>query len=98
DHLELNHYGRIKPRDRYENASAWIDDMRTVLRRSDSIRRNQAFPLADRLFIGGLKNLLSGVTTVAHHNPWYWPLGSSPVRVVRRYGWAHSLALEDKPV
>ena len=26
DHLELNHYGRLKSRDRYENASEWIDD------------------------------------------------------------------------
>ncbi len=42
------------------------------VRRSSATRRfarNQAYPLAARLFIGGLKNLLAGVTTVAHHNP-----------------------------
>jgi cytosine/adenosine deaminase-related metal-dependent hydrolase len=53
-------------------------------------------PLNDRLFIGGLKNLLSGVTTVAHHNPLHPALKRRdyPVRVVRRYGWAHSLLID----
>ncbi len=98
DHLELNHYGQLKRRERYENASAWIDDMRAALGDNQSIRRNQAYPLADRLFIGGLKNVLAGVTTVAHHNPWYRAIGHVPVRVVKRYGWAHSLGLERQPV
>jgi cytosine/adenosine deaminase-related metal-dependent hydrolase len=42
---------------------------------------------------GGIKNLLSGVTTVAHHNPYDASLFTTrfPVRVVSRYGWAHSL-------
>src|SRR5687767_15475851 len=64
DHLELNHYGALKPRERYENAAAWIDDMRPRLTRDASVRRNSAHPLAARVFIGGLKNLLAGVTTV----------------------------------
>ena len=43
---------------------------------------------------GGLKNLLSGVTTVAHHNAFSGAVFTPdfPVRVVERYGWAHSLA------
>lgn len=95
DHLELNHYGRLKCRPVYGNASQWIDDMRPRLREDPSLRRGQAFRLADRLFIGGLKNLLSGVTTVAHHNPLYPELRFRfPVRVLRRYGWAHSLGLQ----
>jgi cytosine/adenosine deaminase-related metal-dependent hydrolase len=99
DHLELNHYGPLKCRDRYDNASAWIDDMRPRLRTDASIRVNQAHPLASRLFIGGLKNLLAGVTTVAHHNPRYREIrGNVPVRVLARYGWAHSLQLECQPV
>jgi hypothetical protein len=69
------------------------------LREDAAIRRNSAYPLADRLFIGGLKNLLAGVTTVAHHNPIYRDLrGRFPVRVVKAFGWAHSLALEGMPV
>ncbi len=27
DHLELNHFGRLKCRDRYANASEWIADL-----------------------------------------------------------------------
>ena len=64
-----------------------------------SIRAGQVQPLAARLFIGALKNLLSGVTTVAHHNPLYREIGRAfPVRVLRRYGWAHSFTLEHHPV
>ena len=32
DHLELNHYGQLRPRDRYDNATAWIDDLEPALR------------------------------------------------------------------
>jgi hypothetical protein len=95
DHLELNHYGRLKGRDRYENASAWIDDMRPRLTADPAIRRDRAQPLVERLFIGSLKNLLAGVTTVAHHNPFYPEMRRTmAVRVVRRYGWAQSFLLE----
>ena len=99
DHLELNHYGPLKGRERYDNASAWIADMRPRLQSDPAIRVNRAHSLASRLFIGGLKNLLSGVTTVAHHNPAYLELALSvPVRLVSRYGWAHSFLLERQPV
>src|SRR5216684_1686019 len=99
DHLELNHYGRLKQRDRYDNATSWIDDMRPALHYDARIRQNTAYLLRDRLFIGGLKNLLAGVTTVAHHNPIYRELrGRFPVRVMNEFGWAHSFQLEDQPV
>jgi cytosine/adenosine deaminase-related metal-dependent hydrolase len=99
DHLELNHYGSLKFRDRYANVSQWIADMTPRLREDPRIRAGQAHRLAHRLFIGGLKNLLSGVTTVAHHNPLYREIGRfCPVRVVRDFGWAHSFQLEDQPV
>ena len=98
DHLELNHYGRIKARDRYENAGGWIADMAPRLSADPAIRSGRAHPLIDRVFIGAVKNLLSGVTTVAHHNPFYAELRRTmPIRVVRRYGWAHSFLLETKP-
>jgi cytosine/adenosine deaminase-related metal-dependent hydrolase len=98
DHLELNHYGRLKSRERYENASGWIDDMRPRLASDPAIRDGRSQPLVERLFIGGLKNLLAGVTTVAHHNPFYPEMRRTmPVRVVRRYGWAHSFLLERQP-
>ena len=99
DHLELNHYGQVKRRDRYQNASAWIEDLRPALAGDRDIQRNRAYSLRDRLFIGGLKNVLAGVTTVAHHNPIYRELKRRfPVRVVKKFGWAHSFALEGRPV
>jgi len=98
DHLELNHYGRLKGRERYENASAWIADMGQRLSCDPAVRVGRAYPLIERLFIGGIKNLLAGVTTVAHHNPFYPEMRRTlPIRVVRRYGWAHSFLLETRP-
>jgi cytosine/adenosine deaminase-related metal-dependent hydrolase len=98
DHLELNHYGRRKFRDRYANATEWMEDMRPRLATDASIRAGIGHPLTERLFVGALKNLLAGVTTVAHHNPYYSELRRTmPIRVVRRYGWAHSFALAHGP-
>lgn len=95
DHLELNHYGRLKVKRRYGNASAWIADVEPLLRQDPHFRRQRRYPLADRLFVGALKNLLAGVTTVAHHNPIYPEIDAGfPIKVVSRFGWAHSFALE----
>lgn len=92
DHLELNHYPRSKFREAYDNAHQWGEDMDARLD-SEPYRSLRAYPLKDRLFIGGLKNLLCGVTTVAHHGPPHRPLFARdfPVRVLKQYGWAHSL-------
>ena len=98
DHLELNHYGRVGTPRPYRNASEWIDEIRPRLRTDARLLAGRAHPLATRLFIGGLKNLLSGATTVVHHNPRYAELtGAYPVRILPRYGWAHSFALEREP-
>jgi len=98
DHLELNHYGRLKARDVYQNATEWIADLRPRLTADPAVRAGRAHPLVERLFVGALKNLLAGVTMVAHHNPFYPELRRTlPIRVVRRYGWAHSFSLEREP-
>ncbi|HEY7392878.1 MAG TPA: amidohydrolase family protein, partial [Bryobacteraceae bacterium] len=90
DHLEFNLFPRLG-RGPYPNATAWAEDIyRPEL---PPIMQHLRVPKAIRLFWGGLKNLLAGATTVMHHNP-YEPevFGRRfPVRVVRRYGWAHSL-------
>ena len=54
-----------------------------------------AVPLADRLFLGGLRNLLAGVGAVLHHHPDHRSLSQDgfPVRVQRRYAFAHSPGL-----
>jgi cytosine/adenosine deaminase-related metal-dependent hydrolase len=92
DHLELNHYPRSKFRERYDNAHQWGEDMNARLD-SEPYKSLRAYPLEDRLLVGGLKNLLCGATTVAHHGTPHKPLFRSdfPVRVLRKYGWAHSL-------
>ena len=98
DHLELNHYGTLKVREQYGNARQWMADLAPVIR-SPEVREKSRTRLADRLFVGGLKNVLSGVTTVAHHNPMYCAFGLHyPVRLVSRFGWAHSLGMEHGPV
>ena len=90
DHLEFNLFPRLG-RGPYPNASAWARDIYHP--DHDPIRQHLQVSKEIRLLWGGLKNLLSGVTTVAHHNP-YDPAvfdKSFPVRVVKRFGWAHSL-------
>ena len=96
DHLQLNNFGRLKFRDRHANVREWIDDIRTSKQTNRSLRASAGCPLDQRLMLGGIKNLLSGVTTVAHHDPLYQFLTNEtfPVRVVGRYGWSHSLLID----
>ena len=46
--------------------------------------------------IGGIKNLLGGTTTVAHHDPFYPCLldDAFPCAVVENYGWSHSIYVD----
>lgn len=96
DHLPLNHLPRLEPARRYRHVREWIADIDRRRRADGPLKTAVAVPLAERLLLGGLKNLLSGVTTVAHHDPLYPDLCELryPVRVVTRYGWAHSLDIE----
>ncbi len=90
DHLEFNLFPLLG-RGPYPNANAWARD---VYRPDDApVREHRRVPKDIRLYWGGLKNLVSGATTVCHHNPYHARLFSSrfPVRVVREFGWAHSL-------
>ena len=99
DHLELNHYGAQLAAAPYRNVQEWVSDMRSRLREDPAIVNGRAQPLAGRVWLGGFKNLLSGVTLVAHHNPIYPGLRKvTPVRVVHRFGWAHSFAMQRQPV
>lgn len=94
DHLELNNFPRLKLRESYTHARHWLDDLARLRDSDPVILAARAVPLADRLYQSALKNLLAGVTTVAHHNPLHRPLRRGyPLHVVTRYGWAHSLYL-----
>jgi cytosine/adenosine deaminase-related metal-dependent hydrolase len=96
DHLQLNHLPRLEPARRYLHVRGWIADVDRLRRVDGPLRSAVAVPLAERLLLGAVKNLLSGVTTVAHHDPLHSTLCELqyPIRVVTRYGWAHSLYLD----
>lgn len=90
DHLEFNLFPRLG-KGPYPNATQWAEDIYKPAEPpvSDHLR----VPKHLRLLWGGLKNLLSGVTTVCHHNSYdlVFDAPRFPVRVVKRFGWAHSL-------
>ena len=90
DHLELNLFPRLG-RGIYPNATAWATDIYQPGK--SPISEQLAVPTSTRLRWGAIKNLLSGVTTVAHHNPLpsFALRRKLPVRVLSRYGWAHSV-------
>ncbi len=90
DHLEFSLFPRLG-RGPYRNAGDWARD---IYRPDQSpLRELLGIPLVARLIWGGVRNLLSGVTTVCHHNRYYPKVFSRrfPVRVPRSFGWAHSL-------
>jgi cytosine/adenosine deaminase-related metal-dependent hydrolase len=90
DHLSFNLFPLLG-RPPYANATEWARD---IYRPDESpVREHRAVPRRVRLGWGGLKNLVSGVTTVAHHDPDpARAFGARfPVRIAKA-GWAHSLA------
>jgi cytosine/adenosine deaminase-related metal-dependent hydrolase len=96
DHLQLNTLPAIDPSRRYVRAHEWILDVDRRRRTEPDFAALVAVPRNDRLLVGGIKNLLSGVTTVAHHDPLYPFLldGCFPTRVVTNCGWSHSLYID----
>ncbi len=99
DHLELNNFPRLKWRECYANAGEWIDDFQPRFETDAALRHAMSVNMEDRLFLGGIKNLLSGVTTACHHNPLYRSLRRGfPIRVVERYRFSHSLKIDGDSV
>ena len=99
EHLELNSQPRLKWRDRYDNASEWVADFQPRFDTDPALAMTRSDTLDDRLWIGGVKNLLSGVTTVCHHNPIHRALRRRfPVRVVDEFGYSHSLYIDGDAV
>jgi cytosine/adenosine deaminase-related metal-dependent hydrolase len=99
DHLELNSQPRLKWREKYANASEWIADFQPRFASDPALAVTRPDTLDDRVWVGGLKNLLAGVTTVCHHNPMHRVLRRRfPVRVVERFGYSHSLHIDGDAV
>jgi cytosine/adenosine deaminase-related metal-dependent hydrolase len=92
DHLEFALFPRLA-NPPYRNYIDWGEDIHDSY--PARIAMHRAVPKDVRVWWGGIRNLLCGVTTVSHHNP-LWPelqRSDFPVRVISKYGWAHSLAL-----
>ena len=94
DHIEMNLYPKLG-NPPYYNYVEWAKDIYHP--GQSPLREIQTVNIQDRLMWGGLKNLISGVTTVIHHNPWNSLLGEKefPVKVPK-VAWAHSLEFEKK--
>lgn len=93
DHLEFALFPRLG-KGNYHNCAEWAEDIHNP--ESSPVREHRAVPKAVRLWCGGIRNLLSGVTTVCHHNPYHADVFANgfPIRVLRDFGWAHSLAMD----
>ena len=93
DHLEFSLYPNIGDGP-YGNAEQWARDIHA--NSSSLIALHREVPLSTSLWWGAIRNLLSGVTTVCHHNEVYPELLSAefPVRVIAEFGWAHSACFE----
>ena len=96
DHLQLNSLPNHETSRFYQHARDWIAEVDGRRRTDAQFAAGASVARDERLLLGGLKNLLSGVTTVAHHDPLYPFLthSSFPISVVREYGWSHSLYID----
>jgi cytosine/adenosine deaminase-related metal-dependent hydrolase/ubiquinone/menaquinone biosynthesis C-methylase UbiE len=95
DHLEFALFPRLG-RGNYANCTEWAEDIHQT--HSEIIAQHRRIPKDVRLWWGGIRNVLCGVTTVSHHNP-YAPETFDDnfiVRVVREYSWAHSLSMDSE--
>jgi cytosine/adenosine deaminase-related metal-dependent hydrolase len=90
DHLDFSIFPRMGRRI-YSNWQEWAKD---IYHPNESpLCELLSIPKPVRLQLGGLRNLLCGVTTVAHHNPYQPEIFEQnfPVDVLSCYRWAHSL-------
>lgn len=95
EHLQFSNFPRTRHREYYENASEWIADVAERRGQDPGLMAAERLAFESRLFAGGVKNLLGGATTVAHHDAFHPSLAAAdfPVRVHAHYGWSHSLAI-----
>ena len=90
DHLEFNLFPKLG-KGPYPNATEWAQD---IYHPNESpAREHRAVPKGVRLTWGGIKNLVTGATTVCHHNEYLPDVfdHAFPIRVIRRYALSHSL-------
>lgn len=92
DHLEFSLFPRLG-NGPYQNFENWAHDIYKP--DQPPVWNHRQVPKTVRLWWGGIKNLLSGVTTVCQHNPYEAEFDNPafPVRILKPYGWAHSLTM-----
>jgi cytosine/adenosine deaminase-related metal-dependent hydrolase len=96
DHIHLNTLPPLESTGHWRHAREWVSQVNLRRRTDPTFESRVAVALDERLLIGGVKNLLSGVTTVAHHDPLYpFLVGDHfPTSVLTNYGWSHSLYID----
>ncbi len=94
DHLHLNNVPRLPQEQPFPNSYAWISAFQDYFA-DPHVAAAVAIAKPLRYRQGGLKNLLAGATTVAHHDRWHATLDEPtfPVGLLRDFGWSHSLGL-----
>lgn len=99
DHLQLNNLPALESRTVYQHVHDWILEVDARRRTDPRFEAGVAVSRDERLLLGAVKNLLSGATTVAHHDPLYPFLTQAdcPIAVLRDYGWSHSLYIDGEP-
>ena len=98
DHLQLNSFERIEYGRTYRNARQWIADVSAWRARGATFAAGAKQTREQCMLSGALKNLLSGATTVAHHDPLHPWLSRPefPVAILRDFGWSHSLHIDGR--
>ena len=92
DHLAVNAVPPLRQGAPFANSYAWIDAFQRHFE-EPAVVEALAIPKAQRMRHGALKNLLAGVTCVAHHDPWHPALDAAdfPVALLRDHGWSYTL-------
>lgn len=92
EHLHVNAVPPLHADAPFANSYAWIRAFQAHFA-EPAVAAALRLPKALRLRHGALKNLLAGVTCVAHHDPWHPSLDALdfPVALLRDYGWSYAL-------
>jgi cytosine/adenosine deaminase-related metal-dependent hydrolase len=97
EHLAHNSFQRLKWRVCYANVREWIEDFQPRFSTDKALSDVLSLPMESRVLQGLVKNLLSGATSVCHHDPPHpvfrrW----TACAVLRRLGWSHSLGVDGR--
>lgn len=90
EHLRMNHFGRLGEGP-YANTYEWARDV--SCRARETIAEGRKVPRRNALLWGAWKNLLSGVTSVVHHDIWEPDFEQNFPLHVMRVAFADSLGM-----